>query len=228
MEAIKYWPISDRPREKLLSLGPKALTDSELLAIFLRTGIRGKSAVDLARDALQKFGSLRALLNATSIEFLQIKGFGESKYVQLKAVTEIAERAVREELKVGTVLSSPQETVKYLQYHLQNKLTETLIGIFLDTQNRVLTIETLSEGTLDQTNLHPRKLIERVLAYQTKSVILAHNHPSGKASPSEADHLMTRQVHQVLKTIDVQLLDHLVIGSGEYYSFSQKNVLAVV
>ncbi len=227
MNAIKHWPTQDRPREKLLQHGASALTDTELLAIFLRTGVRGKSALDLARDMLGYFGGLRQLLNSKATQFCAIKGLGSAKYAQLQAVNELAKRAIQQQLQTGDALTSPKHAIEYLRHTLQNKQEETLLAIFLDNQNRVLAIETLSKGTVDQASIHPRQLVERVLAHHAKSIILAHNHPSGDPTPSQQDRDITDQTRKLLKMIDVQLLDHLIIGHGQYYAFSQHHITSV-
>ena len=227
MNTIKHWPTQDRPREKLLAHGAQTLTDTELLAIFLRTGIKGKSAIDVSRDLIGHFGGLRQVLNSTLSQCCNIKGLGSAKYAQLQAAVEIAKRAIQQELKTGEALTSPKHAVNYLRHTLQNKPTETLLALFLDTQNRILAIETLASGVIDQASIHPRQLVERVLAHHAKSVILAHNHPSGDPNPSEADKALTNQIRQCLQMIDVQLLDHLIIGHGRYYAFSQHHITLV-
>ena len=162
MSTIKHWPTQDRPREKLLTKGASALTDAELLAIFLRTGIRGKSALDLSRDSLLHFGSLRQLLKADAKHFCTLKGLGSAKYAQLQAATEIAKRAIQQQLQTGDPLTNPKNAVEYLQHRLQNESQEVLLAIFLDNQNRVLAIEMLAQGTIDQASIHPRQLIQHI------------------------------------------------------------------
>ncbi len=227
MSTIKHWPTQDRPREKLLAHGAATLTDTELLAIFLRTGTRGKSAIDLARDLLSHFGGVRQLLNSKAAQFCALKGLGNAKYAQLQAATEIAKRAIQQQLNAGDALTNPKHAVEYLQHRLQNQREETLLAIFLDNQNRVLAIETLAQGSIDQANMHPRQLVQQVLSHHAKSIILAHNHPSGDPTPSQQDRELTDHIRKLLNMIDVQLLDHLIIGHGQYYAFSQHHITLV-
>ena len=226
--SIKHWPNEDRPREKLIRYGSSQLTDTELLAIFLRTGVRGKSAIDLARDMLQQFGSLRQLLKISHAQFCEMKGLGTAKYTQLQAVFEMAKRAIDETLEVGTVIKCAEDAIHYLQYQLQHQAHEVLFAIFLNNQNTVIAAKVLSEGTVDQAQLHPRQLIEQVIKHHAKSVILAHNHPSGNPSPSQSDHQLTDQLKQALHTIDAPLLDHIIIGHGCYYAFSTHTIFPLL
>ncbi len=223
--AITDWPLDDRPREKLLSKGADSLSDAELVAIFLRTGIRGKSAVDLARDLLQSCGSLSALFNASDREFCAIPGLGAAKYVQLQAVIEMAQRALREKIGNGTALNSPRAVRDYLRLKLQGRPHEVFAGVFLDAQNRVLAVEELFRGTLTQTSVYPREVVKRALHYNAAALIFAHNHPSGVAEPSRADEMLTTALKQALALVDVKVLDHFVVGGDSAMSFAERGLL---
>ncbi len=223
--AIKDWPEGDRPREKLLSLGAQALSDTELLAIFLRTGVKGKSAVELARELTLRFGSLAALFAADLKAVTEISGLGEAKYVQLQAVMEMARRALRESLEERDVLTSPEAVKAYLRLKLQDLPREVFVVIFLDAQNRVQAIDELFAGTLTQTSVYPREVVKRALTHNSAAVILAHNHPSGVAEPSHADEALTRALQQALALIDVRVLDHFIVGRGAALSFAERGLL---
>lgn len=223
--AITDWPHDDRPREKVLRKGAEVLSDAELVAIFLRTGIKGKSAVDLAREALSRFGSLSALLAADIAALTASPGLGTAKYVQLQAVLEIARRALRERLDRGSVLSSPQAVRDYLRLMLQDRPHEVFGVVFLDAQNRVLAVEELFRGTLTQTSVYPREVVKRALAHNAAAAIFAHNHPSGVAEPSRSDEALTIALRQALALVDVRVLDHFVIGGGMAMSFAERGLL---
>lgn len=223
--SIKHWPADDRPREKLLAKGPGALSDAELLAIFLRIGVRGKSAVELARDMLKHFGSLGRLIAADIKSFCEIKGLGQAKFVQLQAAMEMARRALKQEMAAGVNLGSPQAVRDYLRLALEHRPVEVFVGIFLDAQNRVIAIEELFSGTLTQTSVFPREVVKRALALNAASVIFAHNHPSGVAEPSRADETLTQALKQSLGTVDVRVLDHFIVGSGSALSFAERGLL---
>ncbi len=217
---IKHWPSEDRPREKLLKQGREHLTDAELLAIFLRTGVKGKSAVDLARQMLLRFGGLRQLCKASSVEFCALKGLGLAKYAQLQAALELSQRSFDETLDPGKLIHQAQEVIPYLRHQLGMRSKECLCVVFLNTKNKIIAFEIISEGTIDQASLHLRELVERVIAHRAKSIILAHNHPSGDSSPSEEDYWLTERVKEALALIDVRLLDHIIIGEKSAYAFS--------
>lgn len=223
--SIKDWPEGDRPREKLLSLGAEALSDTELLAIFLRTGVKGKSAVELARELTRRFESLAALFAADLAAVSEISGLGEAKYVQLQAVMEMARRALRESLAERDVLTSPEAVKSYLRLKLQDLPREVFVVIFLDAQNRVQAIDELFAGTLTQTSVYPREVVKRALAHNAAAVIFAHNHPSGVAEPSHADEALTRVLQQALALVDVRVLDHFVVGRGAALSFAERGLL---
>jgi DNA repair protein RadC len=192
--AITDWPASERPREKLMELGAKALSDAELLAIFLRVGVVGKSAVDLARDLLVQFGSLNGIYAASQKEMSLVYGIGVSKYVQLQAVLEMSRRALPEQIKTRDLLSSPQQVRDYLKLKLANLPQEVFVVLFLDAQNRLLAIEEMFTGTLTQTSVYPREIVKRALYFNAASVMFAHNHPSGIAKQSRADEMITQEL----------------------------------
>lgn len=223
--AIIHWPLSERPREKLLQKGVNTLSDAELLAIFLRTGITGKSAVDLARELLSHFGSLTSIFAASQNNFCQIPGMGIAKYAQLQAVLEMSRRALGEELKKGNTLSSPELVRNFLRLSLANKQHEVFIGIFLDAKNHAIATEELFSGTLTQTSVYPREIIKRALFHNAAAIIFAHNHPSGIAEPSHADKILTQSLKQALAFIDVKVLDHFVIGNGTALSFAEHDLI---
>jgi DNA repair protein RadC len=222
---INEWPEDDRPREKLLAKGPGSLSDAELLAIFLRTGTKGKSAVDLARALLEKFGSLAGLHGATREAFCAVPGLGNAKYAQLQAATELTRRALMAEMKSGINLSSPTAVRDFLRLSIQNRQVEVFVGLFLDAQNRVIAVEELFSGTLTQTSVFPREVVRRALHHNAAGVIFAHNHPSGVAEPSHADETLTQALKEALALIDVRVLDHLIVGRGTTLSFAERGLL---
>ncbi|CAL1239290.1 RadC family protein [Candidatus Methylocalor cossyra] len=222
---ITDWPYEERPREKLLQRGPEALSDAELLAIFLRTGIKGKTAVDLARDLLAQFGSLRALLESDFDRFSRSPGLGVAKYVQLQAVLEMARRHLEEHLQRGGALTSPALTRRYLASRLRGYPHEVFGCLFLDSQNRVIAFEELFRGTIDGASVYPREVVKKALDRNAAAVIFAHNHPSGVAEPSEADRHLTARLKQALALVDIRVLDHFVVGDGEPYSFAEHGLL---
>jgi len=222
---INNWPADEQPREKLLQLGSAVLTDAELLAIFLRTGTPGKSAVDMARDLLDEFGSLRAIMQANCATFTQAKGLGNAKYAQLQAVLEMARRHTVEELDRGDILSSPDATRAYLVDQLRNYQHEVFACLFLDNQHHIIEFEELFRGTIDSTSVYPREVVKQALFYNAAAVIFAHNHPSGISEPSQADKLITQKLIQALKLLDIRVLDHFIIGDGRPYSFSENGLL---
>jgi len=223
--AIPDWPEGERPREKLLTRGAKALSEAELLAIVLRTGMRGKSAVDLGRELLQQFGSLSILLASDLERLLRVQGLGLAKAVQLQAVIELARRALEEQLKSRNNISSPQAVRDFLRLELLRQDKEVFFGIFLDAQNGVIAAEELSNGTLTQTTVFPREVVKRALHHHAAAVIFAHNHPSGLAEPSRADEALTQALKQALALVDVKVLDHFIVGRGEPMSFAERGIL---
>ncbi|RTZ66871.1 MAG: hypothetical protein DSZ29_02120 [Aquificaceae bacterium] len=222
--AITDWAIEDRPREKLLQRGAIALSDAELLAIFLRTGIKGKSAVDLAKDLLIESGSLSALLSASEEKFCLHKGLGQAKYVQMKAVVEMSRRYLDEKMKRGDVLKDASDVENYLKLKLRHSPYEIFSCVFLDNKHRVIEYEELFRGTIDSASVHPREVVRRVIHHNAAAVILSHNHPSGVAEPSQADHRITERLKQALSFIDVRVLDHFIIGD-EVVSFARRGLI---
>jgi DNA repair protein RadC len=218
---IANWPEEQRPRERLIKHGAQALSDAELLAIFLRIGVSGKSAVELGREMLTHFGSLGHLFHATLEQFSVLNGLGAAKYAQLQAVLELARRAIQEELKSGQVLSSPHVVREYLQLQLANRSYESFMVLFLDVKNRLIAGEELFRGTLTHTSVYPREVVKAVLAHNAASVILAHNHPSGSPEPSQADHALTQALRQALNLVDVRVLDHFIVAGAKIYSFAE-------
>ncbi|PHV10633.1 RadC family protein [Chitinimonas sp. BJB300] len=223
---ITDWPADERPREKLLARGATSLSDAELLAIFLRVGLPGKSAVDLARELLHRFGSLTQLFNATQADFTQIAGMGNAKFAQLQAVLEMSRRALQEALRQPTALNQPADVRNYLRLWLGGETRETFGVLFLDTQHRLLAAEVLFRGTLNHAEVHPRELARRALALNAAALIVAHNHPSGMAEPSAADISLTTHLSRALALIDIRLLDHFVVTPSEALSLAERGHLS--
>lgn len=223
--AITDWPTAERPREKLLSRGPQALSDAELLAIFLRTGCAGKSAVDLARDLIARFGNLRSLLEATQDDFCRALGLGIAKYSQLQAVMEMARRHLSEGLQQGDLLNSADTARQYVRAQLRHQSREVFAVLFLDNQHRLLAYKELFYGTIDGASVYPREVVKQALAQNAAAVILAHNHPSGVAEPSQSDLRLTERLQSALELIDVRVLDHFVVGDTDVVSFAQQGLL---
>ena len=220
--AIPNWPAAERPREKLLTHGAQALSDAELLAIFLRTGVRGRSAVDLARDLLSRFGGLRALLCAEQAEFCRQHGLGTAKYTQLQAVLEMSRRHLAEGLTRGESLTDPDATRHYLLSRMRDYDHEVFACLLLDNRHRVIRYSELFRGTINGASVYPREVVKHVLRHNAAAVILAHNHPSGVAEPSEADRHLTRRLKAALELVEVRVLDHFVIGDGQTVSFAER------
>jgi len=223
--SIKDWPEAERPREKLLEKGAASLSDAELLAIFLRTGVRGKSAVDLARHLLSEFGSLRALLEARQADFSAHPGLGAAKFAQLQAVLEMARRHLAQQLVRDSVLEKPQHVRDYLKARLRHETNEVFACLFLDSKHRVLAFEVLFQGTVDAASVHPRQVVRRALAHNAAALILAHNHPSGSTEPSEADCSLTRRFKELSGWLDIRLLDHFIVGEGEPLSMAERGLI---
>lgn len=219
--AIRDWPAQDRPREKLCNLGASSLTDTELLAIFLRTGCAGKSAVDLARDLLQEFGSLRVLMGADQDNFCKAPGLGQAKYTQLQAVMEMSRRYLAEELKRDQDLSRSNSVKEYLKAQLRHEAREVFSVLYLDNQNRFIAYDALFHGTLNAAAVYPREVAVKALQHKAAAVIFAHNHPSGVTEPSECDIALTRALQRCLAMLDIKTLDHIIIGEGEAYSLAE-------
>jgi DNA repair protein RadC len=223
--AITDWPEDQRPRERLIKNGAAALSDAELLAVFLRVGVAGKSAVDLARDMMSYFGSLHHLFSASLSDFSRINGLGPAKYAQLQAVLELARRSLSEDLQAGTTLNSPQTVKQYLQLLLGGKKHESFAVLFLDVKNRLIACEELFRGTLTQASVYPREVVKAALMHNAASIMLAHNHPSGTPDPSPADHALTQALKQALALVDIRVLDHFVVAGKDVYSFAEHGEL---
>ncbi|MCY1338631.1 hypothetical protein D9M69_244930 [compost metagenome] len=219
--SIREWPAAERPREKLLERGAASLSDAELLAIFLRTGVAGCSAVELARRLLQEFGSLRALLEADLASFSGHLGLGPAKYAQLQAVLEMARRHLAEQLRRDSALESPQAVRDYLKARLRHEPHEVFACLFLDSRHRVLAFEVLFHGSIDGASVYPRQVVKRALAHNAAALILTHNHPSGVAEPSQADRALTQRMKDALALVDVRVLDHFIVGDGEPLSMAE-------
>ena len=222
---IAEWPEDERPRERLLKHGASALSEAELLAIFLRTGIAGTSAVELGRQLLARFGSLQRLFAATLAEVVAVRGLGPAKYVQLQAVVEMARRALREDFGERDAMSSPQAVREFLRLSLGGRAHEVFVAMFLDAQNRLLGSEELFRGTLTQTSVYPREVVKTALRYNAAGVIFAHNHPSGVAEPSRADELLTQTLKQALSLVEIKTLDHFIVAGSRTVSFAERGLL---
>jgi DNA repair protein RadC len=223
--AINHWPQEQRPRERLIKHGATALSDAELLAVFLRVGVTGKSAVDLGRDMVGHFGSLNNMFSASLADFSALNGLGPAKFAQLQAVMELARRALEEDLRTGVTLSSPQAVKQYLQLLVGSRPHETFAVLFLDVRNRLIASEVLFRGTLTHTSVYPREVVKAALGHNAASVILAHNHPSGTPDPSPADHSLTQAMKQALALVDVRVLDHFVVAGKNIHSFAEHGQL---
>jgi DNA repair protein RadC len=223
--ALKDLPLDARPREKLLALGPAALADSELVALLLRTGMKGTSVLALAQHLLDGFGGLAGLLQSAPQDFKRIKGFGPAKRAEISAVMELARRSLAQQLANRPVFDSPQRVKDYLRLQLGHLQHEVFAVLFLDAQNHLLKLEEMFRGTLTQTSVYPREVVKRALDLHAGAVILAHNHPSGVAEPSRADEFLTQTLASALQLIDVRVLDHLVVGQTEVVSFAERGLL---
>lgn len=222
--AISDWPVEERPRERLLALGAGALSDAELLAVLLRTGVRGKSAVELGRDLLQQFGSITRLLEEGPAR-ARLKGLGDAKRAQFAAAIELARRSTKEELKTGTALTSPGAVRDYLRLAIGGRPHEVFVCIWLDAQHRVIKFDEPFRGTLTQTSVYPREVVKLALQTNAAAVIFAHNHPSGVAQPSQADELLTANLKEALALIEVKVLDHFIIAGNQAISFAERGLL---
>ncbi|MGE0116031.1 MAG: DNA repair protein RadC [Steroidobacteraceae bacterium] len=223
--SIRDWPEGERPREKLMKLGAAALSEAELIAIFLRTGTRGRSALDVARNLLAQFGSVRGLLTAQPASLCKAPGMGVARYATLQAVLELARRHYQELMHSGPALLNPQATRNYLHMRLRDLPHEVFCCLYLDNRHRVIAFEELFRGTLDGANVHPREVVKRALAHNAAALILAHNHPSGVAEPSHADELITRRLKEALNLVDIRVLDHLIVGDSHCESFAERGLL---
>ena len=222
--AISDWAVNDRPRERLLAKGPRALSDTELVAILLRTGVRGKSAVDLARELLGEFDGVSGVLEAGA-RLGRIKGLGPAKSAQFAAAVELARRALDEKMRDTSALTSPGSVRDYLRLALSRREEEAFVCIWLDAQHKVIEIQEAFRGTLTQTSVYPREIVKAALARNAAAVIFAHNHPSGVAQPSQADELLTRNLKEALSLIEVKVLDHFIIAGNQAISFAERGLL---
>jgi DNA repair protein RadC len=234
---LKDLPADARPREKLLARGAGALSDAELLALLLRTGIKGKGVLQMADELLQLqgntvaegsnagFGGIAGLLNATADDLKRVKGIGPAKRCELIAVLELARRAMAQQLQERTVFADPNAVKHYVQLHLATRKYEVFAVLFLDTQNKLLAMEELFRGTLTQTSVYPREVVIRALHHQAAAVVLAHNHPSGTVQPSRADEALTQTLKAALALVDVRVLDHIIVGHGQALSMAEKGLL---
>ena len=225
---LKDLPPDARPREKLLARGPGALSDAELLALLLRTGLPGKGVLQLAQELLDDttgFGGIAGLLHATADDLKRIKGLGPAKRAELVAVLELARRAIAEQLKERAAFDTPDAVKHYLQLHLGSKKHEVFAVLFLDAQHRLLALEELFRGTLSQTSVYPREVVLRALHHHAAAVVLAHNHPSGAAEPSRADEALTQALKAALALVDVRVLDHVIVGTGQALSMAERGLV---
>jgi DNA repair protein RadC len=223
--AIRDWPRDERPREKLLEKGAAALSDAELLAILLRTGTRGSSALDLARDVLKSFRGLRKFIAADRRRFCAVPGLGVARFAELQAAVEISRRQLTESLKAGPSLASPRATCDFLSAKLRDLEHEVFCCLYLDKRHRLIEYEELFRGTIDGASVHPREIVKLALQRNAAAVIIAHNHPSGIAEPSQADELITQRVKEALGLVDIRLLDHIIVGDGMIVSLAERGIL---
>lgn len=222
---ITDWPKEDRPREKLLSKGEAALTDAELIAIFLNTGIRGKTALDLAKELLTEQGGLKKLLQTPAKLLISKPGIGSAKYAALLAALDLGKRILKESVAIGEVLNNAQRTQHFLAHRMQQHQNEVFACIFMDTHFRLIQFEELFHGTVNQATVYPREIVRRSLHHNAAKVILAHNHPSGNATPSQADKEITRLIKDALAIVDIDVVDHIIIGHADYFSFAEMGLI---
>ena len=220
--AISDWPLAERPRERLLSQGAGSLSDADLLAVILRTGIPGKSAVDLGRELLGRFNGIAGILGA---DLSGVKGLGPAKRAQFEAAMELARRSLREGMRSADFLTSPGQVREYLQLAIADRQHEVFICLWLDAQHRVIAVEELFRGTLMQTSVYPREIVKAGLKANAAAVVFAHNHPSGAAQPSQADELLTRNLKEALSLVDIKVLDHFVVAGRQTLSFAERGLL---
>ena len=223
--ALDLMPVHDKPREKLLNMGASSLTDAELLSIFLRTGIKGKSVIEIAQEMLDNFGGFRQLLDANPEKVISTPGIGIAKFAQLRATLELTERYLRSSFDRGEAITDPDLTRRYLKCKLGHYRREVFACMFLDNQHRLISYEELFFGTIDGASVHPREVVKRSLDNNAAAVIFAHNHPSGIAEPSQADQRITDRLKSALLLIDVRVLDHMIVGDGQVLSFAERGLL---
>ncbi|MCG8672676.1 MAG: DNA repair protein RadC [Pseudomonadales bacterium] len=223
--AITDWPEQDRPREKMLQQGPTHLSDSELVAVFLRTGVAGASAVDVSRELLSHFGTLRGMLDAPLDRFEQVKGVGPAKYVLLQAALEIGRRYLQESMDLKATVQGPEHAKRYLMSRLRHEPHEVFAGLFLDSQHRLIGYQELFRGTIDGASVYPREVVRKVMELNAAAVIFAHNHPSGVAEPSDADVRITKRLAQALALVEASVLDHMIVGDSEVISLAERGLM---
>ena len=222
---IMDWPKHDRPREKLLNRGATALTDAELIAVFLRTGTKGSTALDIAKTLLEEFGGLKNLLTTPAMTLTVKHGIGQSKYAALMAAGELGRRMLTMQPEIGEMLNSSSKTRQFLSERLRHHHSEVFACIFMDMRYRMIHFDELFYGTIHEAVIYPREIVRRGLLYNAARVILAHNHPSGVAKPSEADILVTENISKALGLIDIRLIDHIIVGSTDTYSFADNGLI---
>lgn len=222
---IKQWPKSERPRDRLVQLGPEHLSDAELLAVLIRSGNRTDSALGLARQCLQHFGDLRRVFAADHTTLCRVEGLGPACFAQFQAAMELARRCLREQVHRSSPLVNPQHTEAYLQAMLRDQDREVFCCLFLDNRHRVITYEELFRGSLTGTSVYPREVVKSALKHHAAALILAHNHPSGVAEPSHADRAITQRLQNALELVDIRVLDHLIIGDGTCVSFAKRGLI---
>ena len=223
--SIKNWPEKERPREKLLQMGPRSLSDAELLAILLRSGTAGMSAVDLARELLKDFGGLRSLLSANQQSFCQGKGLGVASYVQCQAILEIARRHYAEHLEDRISFTSPEHVRDYLLASLRDRHAEVFCVLFLDNRHRLISFEECFNGTINGASVHPREIVRKAIHHNAAAVILAHNHPSGNVKPSQEDIQITKTIRDGAALLSIKVLDHIIFTNNDYFSFADQGLI---
>lgn len=223
--SIIHWPLNEQPREKILLHGAKHLSDTELIAIFIRTGVRGKSAVDIARELLCEYGSLKKLFNADPQQLFQKRGLGKAKYAMLKAAIELGRRYLEEDVILGEPLNNSVLTKQFLVNRLRDYQNEVFACLFLDIQNRMISFDELFYGTIDEANIYPREVVKRGLKHNAAKIILVHNHPSGSATPSQADVDVTQLLKKALALIEIPIIDHIIVGDRGCFSFAETGLI---
>ncbi|WGE35953.1 DNA repair protein RadC [Actinobacillus genomosp. 1] len=210
------------PREKLLAYGVESLTDQELLAIFLRTGIKGMPVMQLSQEVLNGFGSLRELLSADLATFCRIKGLGQTQFIQLQASKEMTKRYLAQQMQVRENINEPYLAVMCFQAELESEEREVFMVMFLDNQNRLIKKEKMFYGTINQATVYPREIIKEALKCNAAAIIVAHNHPSGNCTPSESDRILTKKIEMACDLVGIRFVDHIVVGKGDYFSFEEE------
>ncbi|MCF2857539.1 DNA repair protein RadC [Pseudoalteromonas sp. SMS1] len=222
---INALPKQSRPREKLLTLGPTSLTDAELLAIFIRTGVTGMNAIELAESLLLQSGSLQRLFNSSQHDLVKLKGVGDAKYVQFQAVLELCKRYLKEGCCREVCFDNPKRVYDYLCIQLKGLEHEVFMALYLDSQNQLITDEVLFNGTINAASVYPREVIKAALKHNAAGIIFAHNHPSGICEPSCADKVLTEKLQKALSLLDIKVLDHIIVAGNRHVSFAQMGLL---